>query len=653
MMSPKKSFACLMVLCGFLGMLLFVNDNIYTELTFSRESGFYEEPFELEIYAPPGTEIFYTLDGSDPDENAIKYVNPIKISDATENENVYSMRTDVSAEFLPDDIALYSVNEPDPHYAVPDYNVDKCTVVKSIYRDAEGNFSEIKTGNYFIDYETKTGYQNLNIISIVTDPSNLFDYEKGIYVLGQKYDERETASEVWIWLPANYQKRGIWWERTANIQFFDFDGNLILDKTGGIRIQGQGSRAKLPKSMNIFAREEYDGEGRFYTDLFHTGYMPDAVTLSAGGNDYKTKLRDAVMAGLVEGRNFTTMNYIPYAMFLNGEYWGNYWLTEKYDDAYLGYYYGVEKNNVIMVKAGLLAEGEDADLELYEEMIDYVTNTDLSDDINYEYACKLIDIQSYIDYYAAEIYIARCGDWPVTNEGLWRVRETDGTEYGDGKWRWMLYDVNGFALSSEYTDADTLSNTIYRSEIFSNFCRNDDFKRQFTITFMDLVNTSFTKQNVDSIMSEYIDQMAESTQVSHKRFFGSTDNRLFSEGVADIRDFLDNRKPYIVQYLKNVFRLEGTLAPIELEISDISSGKVILNTIEPAFNDDGKWHGEYYTDFPVTLTAAANDGYRFVRWEIADSSKKEMISEETAEIYIAETGTSVKAVYEKEEKIKP
>lgn len=32
------------------------------------------------------------------------------------------------------------------------------------------------------------------------------------------------------------------------------------------------------------------------------------------------------------------MRFKPYAMFLNGEYWGVYWITEKYDPAYLAHY---------------------------------------------------------------------------------------------------------------------------------------------------------------------------------------------------------------------------------------------------------------------------------------------------------------------------
>lgn len=649
MRSGRSILVCLTVLCGILAVLFFTGDNEYTELTFSRESGFYEEPFYLEIYAPPGTEIYYTLDGSDPDENALLYTGPIRIEDATNDDNVYSMRTDVSAGFLSDYIAMYSFN--DPQYVSPNYNVDKCTVVRSAYHDMDGYFSEIKTESYFVGYKGKPGYDDINIISIVSDPDNLFGYENGIYVLGREFEEcingnsehsLENDPGWWFW-NTNYTQKGIEWERDASIQLFDSERNMLINKDCGIRIQGGGSRGKIPRSMNLYARDQYDGEGRFYIDLFTTNYMADTITLFAGGDDYTAKLKDMLASELVADRNFSTMNYIPCAMFLDGEYWGVYWLTEKYDGAYLDYYYGVDKDNVIMMKGTIASEGEEY-YDLFDQMRDYLESYDLSVEENYQYACELIDIQSYIDYYATEIYIGRENDWPTLNEAVWRTGAVGDSKYADGKWRWMLYDVNSNALAPYLIDVDTFSVTMNKSPIFYNLCQNEDFRKQFTITFMDLVNTSFAKENADSIISEYVDLMEEPMFIHHKRFFGTEDTNKFVDAVSRIQYFLDNRKPYIVQYLKDDFGLTGTIAPVEVEINDTAAGKIILNTIEPSFDDGGKWSGEYYTDYPITLTAAANDGYRFVRWE-SDVFNNNECMDVTINLPIHEKGVSVKAIF--------
>lgn len=653
MIKRQKILMLLTAMCICLGMMLLTGDkSAVTELTFSRESGFYEQPFTLKISAPPGTEIYYTLDGSEPDENAIKYAGPISITDATENENIYSMRTDVSAGFLKEKIARYS--RSDPQYVVPDYPVDKCTVVRAAYRDADGNFSETKTENYFVGFDNKIGYDDIYVMSIVTDPDNLFDEETGIYVLGNIFQETERSAELgeyWWWWNANYHQRGLEWERIADVQLFDASRQLIQRKSCGIRIQGGGSRGNVPKSMNIYARDIYDGEGRFYIDLFGSGYMADTITLFAGGDDKVAKIRDMLMARLTEGRAFATMHYIPCAMFLDGEYWGVYWLTEKYDDAYLSYYYHVKKNNVIMIKSTTLAEGNEEDNELYvEQILKYMVNTDMKDEGNYQYACELIDMQSYIDYYASEIYIGRYNDWPNTNEGLWRVREKDEDNiYSDGKWRWMLFDVNSGALSSNLIDSNTIASARLRSrhsEVFNNLCQNPDFQKQFVITFMDLANTTFARERVDAIVQECTELMTEPMQVHRKRFWGSEDTTVFLDAVADVQNFLDCRRPYIVQYLKEEFGLTGSLASVALEVNDTAAGKVVLNTIEPPFDENGKWSGEYYTDYPITLTASANEGYRFVAWEVKDARQTKVIQEEKIELPVSEGGMSVKAIYE-------
>ncbi len=148
------------------------------KIEFSHISGFYTEEFYLEINAPTG-DIYYTLDGSEPDRSSFLYTEPINIVDASYNDNVYSARTDLSTAFLEeiDSDAYANV------YTVPDFLVDKATIVRAVYYDIFGTKSEIITGTYFVDFETKTGYEDYNTISIVTNPDNLFGYDEWIYVL--------------------------------------------------------------------------------------------------------------------------------------------------------------------------------------------------------------------------------------------------------------------------------------------------------------------------------------------------------------------------------------------------------------------------------------------------------------------------------------
>lgn len=626
-MSRRFTLFCSLVIGVFLSFLFF-QENECTELIFSRDSGFYETPFLLELQAPVGTSIYYTLDGSIPDENAILYTEPIAIDDATKHENVHCLRTDVVwRSFTTSDIM--DNGSIDPIYKVPDHLIDKCTIIRAAYKDADGNFSDTKTASYFVDFNCKNGYEGINILSIVTDPQNLFDYETGIYVF--PFGLRSTA---------NYMESGMEWERDAAIQIFNPQKELLLSQNCGIRIQGGVNRERLPKGLNLYAREQYSGEGRFYLNLFDTNYMPDAVTLFNSGEDAMAKCRDVLAARLTAGRNFATMNYEPYAMFLDGEYWGFYWLTEKYDDAYFEHYYGVDDDNVIMIKAFTLAEGEEDDYAFYTDMMDYISTADLTIPENYAHACSMIDIQSYIDYYTAEIYLSHNRDWPYYNEGLWRVRQPKDNGYEDGKWRWFLYDVN---CALVHPEADTLSTTLEVSEMFSNLCRNEDFKRQFVTTFMDLANTNFAKENVDHAIAECLDQMQSPMETHLRRFFAFENNNRFLEEVDYIQNFFDNRRKYITRYLKDDLTLAGPLVPVTIEVDNASAGDIIINTSKITFDETCRWNGEYYTDYPIVLTAAAKDGYRFAGWSDSDGHWDENNS---IEVRLPEDGYCVKAFFE-------
>ncbi len=512
-----------------------------SKLLFSKETGFYEEAFYLSIYAPTD-EIFYTLDGSDPTRESLRYQSPILIEDASLHENVYSMRTDLSTGFL----------AKEDEYAVPEELIDKCTVLKAVYYDEFGNQSEIEERIYFVNFEKKSGYEGINILSITTDPENLFDEETGIYVLGDTYEyaiDSVNKEEVdWCLWPANYTNSGYSWEREARITVFDKERNHVLTQNVGIRIQGGASRGLNPKSLNIYARDEY-GDNRLRYDFWETGYYPKRMTLSAGGNDNRGKMLDRLGSELTESCDFATMNYEPYVLFLNGEYWGFYYLTEKYDEYYIEQYYEVDHENVVIIKAGELETGREEDLELYLQMCEFAETADMTQEENYETVCELMDIQSLIDYFAAEIYMARLIDWPDSNYALWRSRETGTSEYEDGKWRWMLFDLNTASMQEEYVEHDTLERVIRKSPMFANLWTNEKFRNDFSERLLEMSETIFEKEQVLNKVSEYVQFMFEPMQKHHQRFFGKAFESKYPTAES-ITNFALQRAEYIPEMLK-------------------------------------------------------------------------------------------------------
>ncbi len=596
-----------------------------SRIIFSKPSGFYSEAFTLTIKAP-SNEIYYTLDGTEPvrgEDNTFRYEGGIEISDVTSRDNTHSMRTDVTHSFNAELLAEYAGDYESKGYKVPDYPVDKCTILRAVFYSDEEGRSESETASYFVGYDGREGYGKVKVVSVVTDPANLFDYEKGIYVTGKTFDDFAASDpfhdgsiwyrHIWWWWDSNYNQRGREWERQANVQFFGEDGSLLLQQEAGIRIQGGGSRGFLPKSLNLYARRDYDGNTSFHYDFFGTGFNPKRMTLTSGGDDFYTKQKDRLVSELAADQGFATMHYEPCLLFLDGEFWGYYHLTEKFDEKYFSYYYNVPEENVVDIKSKGVEVGVASDQKLLDQMKEFITENDMSDPENYAKACELIDMDSFINYYAVLIYCARCGDWPNGNYAVWRTREapeevftqaaendertdssddddeakSDGSKdrddtddspaaaedpnprnlditgkkttdspYTDGRWRWVLFDVNSSAISSALKENDTLNYVLNKdpSPLFVSLSKNEDFRKKFSERILEYGRTIFSPESVNEKLDQYAEEMTAPMALNLRRFFGEDSGFDFTEITdTEIRDFFKNRYSVVEEMLEKHF----------------------------------------------------------------------------------------------------
>lgn len=133
---------------------------------FSVESGFYNEPFRLELECARG-EIYYTLDGEEPGSHSMRYNSGIDITERSNISNIYAEMPNISL-FNP-----YLPEEP----------IDKATVVRAVVIDG-GRKSEEIVKTYFVGYHSKDEYKNIPVMSITMNPDDLFSSFSGIYVVG-------------------------------------------------------------------------------------------------------------------------------------------------------------------------------------------------------------------------------------------------------------------------------------------------------------------------------------------------------------------------------------------------------------------------------------------------------------------------------------
>lgn len=592
-------------------------------VSFSAESGFYEEPFYLELSAEEGSLIYYTLDGSTPSEDGFLYTEPIYVEDVSAQEDIYSDNPDMSA------VAESVFVEKS----------DKAMLVRAISIDSEGEASEIVNATYFVGFDGKKGYENISVISLVAEPDDLFGDENGIYVVGASYEDGEEGV-----LP-NYSNKGKAWEREVEMTFFDSEHVLQFSQDCGLRIQGNSNRGNSQKSLTINTRYKY-GAPYLEQNIFDGDYRISKMSMKCALGYIP---REVFPYELVKDRNISVPDSLYSAIFINGEYWGLYVVEERYTAKYFEEHYGIDRDNITLLKQSVLEEGAPEDEVEFLEMLNFAAANDMSIPENYDKICSMIDVQSFIDFICTQTYICNMDYAAWHNVYTWKSKEVGELPFEDGKWRWLLYDVDYSAGVDEYTgfDVDALLGDMPYSDftaaddaLLKALLANEDFRKQFVNTFLDLCNTSFDKEYVLPLIDEYADLLGWPMQISMDRF----EYEGFFESVMSLdsmRTFYESRFPYAVTYLAWYLGL-SSVKTLQIESTLPEGGVVQLNTITLDFAEYSSWSGEYFMDYPVSVEAIPNEGYRFAGWSGGIATE-----EAAVEVSIPEDGITIQAVFEK------
>ena len=648
------------------------NRSAPVEPVFSLESGFYSVNDVKEISITSPDTVYYTLDGSDPttSSTAKLYNGAIIMYDRSTDDNVYS-------KYQHEDNSPYSVTLKQRYDANPE-NFDKATIVRAVSKSADGTFSRVMTKTFFVMSDEKIAYySNIPVVSLVTDPDNLFDKDKGIYVAGQQYIDWKNSpqynSRKSEWDTdniANFFSKGKEWEREADITYFK-NGNFGFTQKMGIRIKGASTRNSQTKSFNVYARSEYGDSKLDYKLIDDNHSVIDGKTVnrydsfSLRAVAWVDRMREKVVhSSLRDVPALATYDSDRCMLFIDGELWGMYEIIERASDYYIQSNYGVPAENVVMIKNGEIEEGTEDDLEELEKIDEFCMAHDLSVADNYNYVSSKIDVESIIDCYCTGLYLGTW-DWPNHNYLMWKNsgEAIYGNPYSDGKWRFGSFDfdysvgltyqsfggVEGYQYDS-FRKMDSAKKDMPTS-IFISLLDNPEFKQQFADKFYSYAYSVFEPSKMSAELNDeeerYMDYMtltawrwSNGRPRSGYSSYLSEQKSYYHNEIEKMRTFFNRRAEYAVEDMQDYLGVSKNSATVT--VTKQGMGELSVNNEDAAFSGN-VWTGSFEGGKKVTITAKPAEGYVFEGWSGASSSDSATIT------VTAENATTLVCIFRKTE----
>lgn len=436
------------------------------------------EYVDVELSAP-GT-IYYTTNSTTPGKGSRKYTGPIRIT--------------------------------------------KTTVIRMI------SYEEGKKASNIVDvmYAVNEG-DTLPIVSVVIEPNDLWSTQYGIYATGP------NASDTYPHYGANYHKN---WERKASISMYEDDGTGFFQPCG-LKIFGGYSRGNDKKSFACMFRKEY-GRGQLDYPLFGEDSLPyyEALVLRAGGQEAAfSRCKDEVITSFAsEYLGLPVQDYRPVSLYLNGEYWGVYFIRDKINEHYVAGYFGVEPDTVDLAHWSGEDSGKFMALKLFAQ------RNDLTKQENYDYVMSQIDVENYTDFMITQIWIS--------NRDPGNVKFFTAPGY---PWTWILFDTDlAFIRAGDNTVPMLMNNNLGYDITTRTFAvrliRNPEYKDYFLGRMAWQMQQVWTEENLIPHIDEFYEMLREDMKKECKRW--GTSYSGWEYQMELMREFARERNQYLVKHIQ-------------------------------------------------------------------------------------------------------
>lgn len=294
----------------------------------------------------------------------------------------------------------------------------------------------------------------------------------------------------------NNKKKNI--ELPGSISLYAGEEDLFTAPCG-IDMHGETSLEMPKKNMGLRFRGAY-GLSELDCDIFSGGVTSfTGLILRAGQDQNNTIIRNELLEDLcLEYSDSVPTQRSRYCvLYVNGEYRGIYTLMEKVDKQHYASLMGVSRESVTVMKAWA-----NPGTEYYETVIRFAEDNDLTAPEAYARFCELVDIDNLIDWMIIEGYSANTD---LAKSNLRYARSSEG----DGKWRYMLYDMDATLTipANIFRNVLTPSST-QSAEFITQLTNNAEFRDRFLRRAAEVLSTTLSNENVDARIAEMTAQIA-------------------------------------------------------------------------------------------------------------------------------------------------
>jgi len=451
----------------------------------------------------------------------------------------------------------------------------------------------------------------LPLLSIVVDPDDLYDPVTGIV--------------------ANPKKRGMRWERSAYVSFFE-RGSLTFATGTGLRVHGGKSRNVPEPSYRLHFRKVY-GREQFAPGALFSGTR-DPIRSLVVHNDVRRHTREkepeywrfvnplaydvAARIGCLVAETLTVR------LLVNGEDLGPYVLTEHLDENDVAARLGHRDFVLVDTKPDQgPKEVKFGDPAVYDEFIAWATG---AAPLTLEQAAARVDIENLARWFLSVLYLGPTDH----NQGM---QVLDRSRPG-ATWFWINWDMDHSfvdrrnqadhpwefdAFSGVLTDKHDL-----RAPILGRLLRDSpEFRDYFSRLFVDAMNHRVTREFVESRIAHY-----EALAVAH-----GVQDRAY---VAKEREFVKHRHEVLRDQMRvyagagSSYRCSVTgNETVALEIDGFSAGT--------------GYEGWYFEGMTITIRVPDGDRDRFSHWRVDG----EIVAARDPELTVAVEGeTTIEVVFQ-------